>query len=89
MSRPTLKAGASATQSGMQHPGVAVGPVIGGQLTKRVPRPEGGGQIGPATTQPIREAGPGEVLAAPARVFVGCFCWRRFSGKPAPIRRIK
>lgn len=73
----------------MQCPGMAVGPVIGGQLAEGVLRPEGGGQVGSTTAQPIREAGPGEVLAAPASVFAGYFCWRRFSGKPAPIRRIK
>lgn len=73
----------------MQCPGVAVGPVVGRQPAKRMPRPEGGGQVGPTTTQPIREAGPGEVGAAPAGGQVGYFCWRRFSGKPAPTRRNK
>lgn len=70
-------------------PRVALGPEIGGQLAERVPWTVGKGEVRAATTQPVREAGLGEVLAAPASVFVGCFCWRRFFREPAPTRRTK
>lgn len=73
----------------MQCPGLAVGSVIGRQLAEGMPRPEGGGQVGPATAQPIREARPGEVFAVPASVFAGCFYWRRCSGNPTPTRRVQ
>lgn len=68
---------------------MAVGPAIGGQLAEGMLWPECRRKVGPATTQSIREAWPGEVLAAQASAFAGFFGWRRFSGKPAPTRHTK